>query len=443
MWTDEEKWKQKVESKNISVGVVGGGYVGLGIATLFARNGFIVTVYDIDRKKVELLKHGKNYILDENWLNSTVKESVKKGRLKASVDVKAAATNDVIFIDVPSTTGKNFDPTSEFIVDICEKIGNKIKGGVLVIVESTVVLGETENTVKNILEGKSGLRVGRDFGLAFSPERIDPGNKIMKMWNIPKVVGGVDKLSTELTVYLFKKVIDDVVSVSNPRTAEFIKLMELSQRATLIAHIFEMAKIAEEYGIDIKEAIDAAKTKWNFIPMKSSCGVGGYCVTPSVKSIIKTLKHSGMDSKFFETVKDIIEDMPRIVAKKTIECLKNDNKNVKNSKIGILGITYKANIKDHRASVVKDVVKTLRSFGIKRIIAYDPLCNQNNVDWVELTDLNEIYNCNYVIICVDHDEFRGKEFKEKLIKEAKKRNFKIIDPANIFDAKIGKYPCIL
>ncbi len=432
MWTNEKEWKRKADAREIKIGVMGGGYVGLNLSGVLVKNGFHVTVYDIDENKVKLLNERKNYIIDEEWLNQTIEKAVEEGLLKASTEVHDATNNDVIFIDVPTAKGENYNPTPEFIINVSETIGKTLKKGTLVIVESSVIVGYTEDIIKPILEKKSGLKAGEDFGLVFSPERVDPGNKKNMIWNTPKIVGGVDKISAELAKYLLNKAIEEVFVVSNPRTAELVKLMELSQRATLIAHFFEMIKIAEAYGIDINEAAEAANTKWNFMTVYPSCGVGGYCVTPSVKSLVNALDAKSLDSGFLKSTINVMDEIPSRLAKKVLSKLENAGKNIKNCKIGIIGITYKPNIKDSRASKVKDFVNELKKNGAEKIVAYDPIC-EDGVKWVDvIKNLDDILDSECFVIAVAHEEFKRDDFKTKLLEAVNKNNAIILDVRNIF-----------
>jgi UDP-N-acetyl-D-glucosamine dehydrogenase len=424
------KWKTLVDGKKIIIGVIGGGVVGLSVASLFAKNGFKVVVYDIDKDKVERINRGENHIPDEEWMDSEIKKCVDAGRLNASSDVGNATVNDVIFIDVPTTKGENFEPTSEFIIDVCKTIGKTLRKDTLIILESTVILGETENQIRKILENESGLICGKDFGLVFSPERLNPGDKKNTIWNIPKVVGGIDETSGELASYLYGKVITTVIPVTNPRTAEFVKLMELSQRAALLAHIFEMRELAEKYRINMEEAINAARTKWNFIPVNPSCGVGGYCVKPAVKSLIKAAKSVSSECNLLDIVNDVIENMPIKIARDVAERLKDRGKEIKNSKIGIIGITYKEGISDPKASAVETLVKELTRMGAPDIVAYDPK-SKNNVNWVNLTgNLEDVFDADCVIICTKHDEFKTDSFRKRILDEQQRKNFILVDSKN-------------
>lgn len=431
-----QEFKNKIDSRKIKIAIIGGGYVGINLAAIFVRNKFHVTVYDIDSEKIKKLKSGINYIQDEDWIEPIIRTAAKNGLLNASENIENAAENDVILVVVPTAKGKTFEPTDEFIKATCQTIGKKLKPNTLVIVESTVGLGHTENLVKNILEKESNLKAGKDFYLAFSPERIDPGNKVLTIDKISKIVSGIDKTSCDLACYIYSKVVSQVVPVSNCRTAEFVKLMELSQRDALIAHVNELSSLAEKYNIDIEEAIEAAATKWNFVKVKPTIGVGGYCVPPATKSLINSAESSKVNCDLLKAIRKVNDGMSINVAKKVLNTLKNKS----NSHVGILGITYKANSTDPRASPVEALINELKKNGINNFIAFDPKCNA--IDWIKITkNLDDIFNSDCIVIGTDHNEFKKKDFKDRLLAEAKKRNIKIIDGRNIFKGE--KHPNVI
>jgi UDP-N-acetyl-D-glucosamine dehydrogenase len=422
-----EKFKEKIDKKEVKIGIVGGGYVGLNIAALFAKNNFSVTVYDIDQRKIRKLNLGENYILDEKWLTPIIKKTVKEGYLKGSFKVEECVENNVIMLDLPTVKSDYLTPSTEIIENVCNVIGQYLQKNTLIILESTVPPGTTENVVKKILEEKSKLQCGKDFWLAFSPERIDPGNETYTLENIPKIVSGINQESLELAYHLYSKIIKHVIPVSNCTTAEFVKLMELTQRATLIAHVFELARLAEKLGINIKEALNAAKTKWNFIYVEPTCGVGGYCVHPAVKTLIKSFKLKGVEPKVLKIVDEIIEEMPYYIMTK----IKELEKKRKIKKLGFLGITYKPNVKDTRASPVEKIIKILQENGEHEFIGYDP--TPQKPKWIKMTDkLEGLFECDCIIIGCDHDEFKEDKFKKIFLEKVKEKNIPIIDGRNLF-----------
>lgn len=428
MWTEKEKFKKKATSRVLKISVIGLGYVGLNIACLFAKNGFTVYGFDIDPAKIDKLKRGVNPIPEEKWLTSVIKEFVES-KLIFSTQVKnAVITGDVIFIAVPVPV-RNGKPFYEHILTAIDSISDKAVKEKLVILESTVPPGTTEKLIRPFLEERSNLRAGKDFGLVFSPERIDPGNRNRRIWNIPKVVGGIDPFSTELAFFLYSRVIEKVLPVSNPRTAELVKIMENTQRDVNLALTNLFAKSADRLGVDVEEALDAAGTKWNFVRLKPGCGVGGECIGDVSYMASNSMKKNGIDSTFINEARKINEFMPQYAVNKAVTALKSKGKEIRFCKVAILGLAYKKDSSSIKNSPSLAIIKILTALGAK-ILAYDPFIDYYHGVQCSKSVADAIKNCDCVIIATDHSQFKDLEFNKDLV---------VIDGRNILPKKNNYY----
>ncbi|MEK6559782.1 MAG: nucleotide sugar dehydrogenase, partial [Planctomycetota bacterium] len=271
-----DKLLEKIKTKKAKIGVVGLGYVGLPLALEFVRSGYCVTGIDKSKERVESLKKGKSYVIDVG--DEEIALSVKKGLFRVTDDASALSNLDAVSICVPTPLTKTKDPDVSYIISVGQEIKNYMHKGQLFILESTTYPGTTEELVQPMLE-EGGLKAGKDFYLAFSPERIDPGNKHYSVKNIPKVVGGVTRQCTELAHCLYSQIIETIVPVSSPKVAETVKLLENTFRNVNIALVNEIAIMAQRLGIDVWEVIDAAKTKpFGFMPFYPGPGLGGHCI---------------------------------------------------------------------------------------------------------------------------------------------------------------------
>lgn len=428
MWIEKEKFKKKITSRALKISVIGLGYVGLNIACLFAKNGFTVYGFDIDPAKIRKLKRGVNSIPEEKWLTSVIKEFVDS-KLIFSTQVKnAVIAGDAIFIAVP-TPIRNREPFYEYILSAIDSISDKRLKEKLVILESTVPPGTTEKLVRPFLEEKSNLRAGEDFGLVFSPERIDPGNKSRRIWNIPKVVGGIDPLATELACFLYSQVIERVIPVSNPRTAELVKIMENTQRDVNLALTNLFAKSADKLGVDVEEVLNAAGTKWNFVRLKPGCGVGGECIGDVSYMASNSMKKTGIDSTFIKEARKINESMPQYTVNKAVAALKSRGKDIRSCKVAILGLAYKKDSSSIKNSPSLGMIKILTTLGAK-ILAYDPFIKYYQGVQCSKSVADAIKGCDCVIIATDHSQFTDLEFDKDLV---------VIDGRNILSKKNNYY----
>ena len=353
-----------INDKTAAVGVVGLGYVGLPLAVAIGKAGYETTGIDIQPRKVELVNEGRSYISDVD--SSDLKDVVKSGALNAACSFESVRNLDCIIICVPTPLDDHFQPDISFIVDASAEIARHLHEGMLIILESTTWPGTTEEVVKPILES-TGLECGKDFYLAFSPERVDPGNKIYKTKNTPKVVGGVTPDCTEVAAALYENVLDSgIFRVSSPKTAEMEKILENTFRNVNIALVNEMAIICDKMGIDIWEVIEAAKTKpYGFMPFYPGAGAGGHCIGVDPFYLTWKTREFGYHTKLIETAGEINNYMPEFVLERTMRILNRFGKSLNGSEILILGAAYKQDINDTRESPALKVMDLLVRHGAR------------------------------------------------------------------------------
>ena len=348
--------KQKILRKEAVIAIIGLGYVGLPLAVEFAQKGFRVIGIDTNEQKIKKIKQGISYVLDIS--SATLKPLLKKGLLKCYSDYRLEKI-DITIIAVPTPLSKSREPDISFILKAVREISRYIKKGGLVILESTTYPSTTRGIILPLLE-KSGLKGDKDFLLAFSPERVDPGNKKYKTKNIPKIVGGVNKESTKIAELLYKQIITKVVPVSSSEVAEMTKIWENTFRAVNIGLANEMARICNKLGIDVWEVIAAAKTKpFGFLPFYPGPGIGGHCLPVDPLYLSYKAKLEGIETRFIRLADEINLAMPVYTIERVKEILKKRKKTLRGSKISILGITYKKDIADIRESPAIEIIKIL------------------------------------------------------------------------------------
>jgi UDP-N-acetyl-D-glucosamine dehydrogenase len=353
--------RDRLTSRSARVGVVGLGYVGLPLAVEFARAGFVTTGIDLDSRKVDAVNQGTSYIPDVE--TAEVARLVAGQRLRASTDFSVVAELDTINICVPTPLRKTKDPDMSFIVSAVEKIAAHLRPGMLVILESTTYPGTTEELVRPMLEA-GGLKAGTDFFLAFSPERVDPGNPTFNTHNVPKVVGGVGAESTELASLLYGAAIETIVPVSSPQAAEMVKLLENTFRMVNIGLVNEIALMCDRLGLDVWEVVNAAATKpFGFMPFYPGPGLGGHCIPIDPFYLSWKAKQTGFDPRFIELAGQINGGMPHFVVDKIADALNRHRKSVNGAAILILGLAYKRDIDDMRESPSLDVMAMLHERG--------------------------------------------------------------------------------
>lgn len=343
------------------VAVIGLGYVGLPLCVEFARGGLEVVGIDIDESKVAAVNGGTSYVLDVP--GATVAELVASNALRATTDFDALETVDAICICVPTPLRKSMDPDISFIVGAVEAIAPRLQKGMLVVLESTTYPGTTEELVLPRLS-ETGLVVGRDFFLAFSPERVDPANQQYTTRNTPKVIGGVTPECTQKAIQLYRHAVDTVVPVKSARAAEMVKLLENTFRAINIGMVNELAIMCDRLGVDVWEVIDAAKTKpFGFMPFYPGPGLGGHCIPIDPLYLSWKLKTIDYTARFIELASAINSSMPEYVVSRIHNALDSCKKSINGSRILLLGIAYKADVSDTRESPALDILGLLRKRG--------------------------------------------------------------------------------
>jgi UDP-N-acetyl-D-glucosamine dehydrogenase len=358
-----DRLRERLTARTARVGVVGLGYVGLPLSVEFARAGFDTTGIDLDQRKVDAVTHGTSYIPDVP--TEEVSRLVNDRRLRATADFSCVAELDTINICVPTPLRKTKDPDMSYIVSAVEQIAKHLHPGMLIILESTTYPGTTEELVQPMLEA-GGLKAGVDFFLAFSPERVDPGNPTFNTHNVPKVVGGVGPESTELASMLYGAAIETIVPVSSPQAAEMVKLLENTFRMVNIALVNEIALMCDRLGLDVWEVVEAAATKpFGFMPFYPGPGLGGHCIPIDPFYLSWKAKQTGFDPRFIELAGQVNGGMPHFVVDKITDALNRHEKSVNGSSVLVLGIAYKRDIDDMRESPSLDVMALLHQKGAK------------------------------------------------------------------------------
>lgn len=393
---------EKLQNKTARVGVVGLGYVGLPLAVEFAHAGFHVTGLDVDHRKIDKLNAGESYIQDIS--TSVLKPLVDAGLLDATSDFSSIRDLDTINICVPTPLSKAKDPDMTFVNSAVQSIAENFGPGKLVILESTTYPGTTEELVLPKLE-VGGLKVGEDFFLCFSPERVDPGNTQFQTRNIPKVVGGHTDACTEVGAAFYGYALDHVVPVSGTKVAEMVKLLENTFRMINIGLVNEMAIMCGRMGINVWEVIDAAATKpFGFMPFYPGPGLGGHCIPIDPFYLSWKSKQSGIEARFIELAGYINGQMPHFVVDKIQNALNDHAKPLKGSKVHILGMAYKKNIDDVRESPGLDIMHLLMQRGAT--VSYsDPFIPSLKIDEHRLENQDMLSSCaaaDCVVVVTDH-----------------------------------------
>jgi UDP-N-acetyl-D-glucosamine dehydrogenase len=398
----------KIRARTARVGIVGLGYVGLPLAVEFAKAGFTVTGIDVSEAKTRSVNAGKSYVGD--IATATLGPLVSAGKLSATTDFSAVAELDTINICVPTPLRKTKDPDMSFIVSSCQEIAQYFRPGTLVILESTTYPGTTDEVVLPMLT-KTGLEVGRDFFLCFSPERVDPGNPKYQTVNIPKVVGGCTAACTEMGRLFYSQALQTVVPVSGTQVAEMVKLLENTFRMINIGLVNEIALMCDRMGINVWEVIDAAATKpFGFMPFYPGPGLGGHCIPIDPFYLSWKTKQAGIEARFIELAGYINGQMPHFVVEKVQSALNDAGKPVKGSKIHVMGVAYKRDIEDVRESPALDVMLLLQRRG--GLVTYsDPHVPAIHVGGFDLKAAPEstASDADCVVIVTDHSAFDYKK----------------------------------
>ena len=394
--------KEKITNRQARVGVVGLGYVGLPLAVEFAAEGFSVTGIEISESKVQQINAGESYVQDVP--GSEVARLVGEGKLRATTDFTAVAELDTVNICVPTPLRKTKDPDMSYVSDACEAMRDHLHPGMLIILESTTYPGTTDEFVMPMLERKD-LQVGRDFFLCFSPERVDPGNPKYQTKNIPKVVGGVTPMCTEIGALFYEQPLDTVVPVSSTKVAEMVKLLENTFRMINIGLVNEMALMCERIDVNVWEVIDAAATKpFGFMPFYPGPGLGGHCIPIDPFYLSWKTKQAGIEARFIELAGHINGQMPLFVIEKIQNALNDQTKPVRGSHVHILGVAYKRDIDDVRESPALDIALLLMKRGAK-VTYSDPYVPEIRLDDDSLTAIpldKALSTADCVVILTDH-----------------------------------------
>jgi len=393
---------EKISNKTARVGIIGLGYVGLPLAVEFAKAGFSVTGIDLIEPKVDRINAGDSYIQDVS--PADVANLVAAGKLRATTDFSVVAELDTINICVPTPLRKTKDPDMSFIVSACQEIAKFVHPGLLAILESTTYPGTTDELVLPMLSS-TGLKVGQDFFLCFSPERVDPGNPKFQTRNIPKVVGGVTPACTELGALFYAQALENVVPVSSTQVAEMVKLLENTFRMINIGLVNELAMMCERMSINIWEVIDAAATKpFGFMPFYPGPGLGGHCIPIDPFYLSWKSKQAGIEARFIELAGYINGQMPHFVVEKVQNALNDRGKAVKGSHVHILGVAHKRDINDVRESPALDIIHLLQRRGA-RVTFSDPHVSSIRIEDGVLTSteaLEAVAQADATVIVTDH-----------------------------------------
>jgi UDP-N-acetyl-D-glucosamine dehydrogenase len=398
-----EDLRGRIDSREARIGVIGLGYVGLPLAVELGNAGFSVVGFDVDAMKVRTINEGRSYIGDVD--SSSVAALREQGRLEATADFTMLADVDVINICVPTPLRKTRDPDVSFIASAVEEIRNHLHEGQLIILGSTTYPGTTHEFVIPLLEDV-GLEIGKDFSLAFAPERIDPANTTFKVKQVPKVVGGETALCTELACRVFATVFDTIVPVSSTQAAEMVKLLENTFRAINIGLANEIALMCEKLDLDVWEVIDAAATKpYGFMKFTPGPGLGGHCIPVDPAYLSWKMKSLNFPARFIELATEVNGGMPDHVVDRIAEMLNEDRLAVNGSEILILGIAYKSNVDDMRESPALDIIASLRQRGAA-IRYHDPFVAEceiagESMKSVDLTD-DALKKSDLVVVLTDH-----------------------------------------
>jgi UDP-N-acetyl-D-glucosamine dehydrogenase len=399
-----EVLRRKIENRQALAGVVGLGYVGLPLAVELAHAGFNVVGIDVLDSKVEAINRGESYVQDVP--TEVLKPLVQGGKIRATTDFAVVAELDTINIAVPTPLRKTKDPDMSYIVRSCEEIAKHFRAGLLLILESTTYPGTTDELMLPMFEA-GGLKVGQDFFLCFSPERVDPGNPKFQTKNIPKVVGGITAKCTEIGALFYGQALEHVVPVSSTRVAEMVKLLENTFRMINIGLANEIAMMCDRMNINVWEVIEAAATKpFGFMPFYPGPGLGGHCIPIDPFYLSWKTKQAGIEARFIELAGYINGQMPHFVVDKIQNALNEHSKPLKGSRVHVMGVAYKRDIDDVRESPALDIIHLLTKHGAK--VSYsDPYVPRINTDGIEMkaSPHTEAATADCVVIVTDHKGF--------------------------------------
>lgn len=436
-----EQISQKLKEGKIKIAIFGLGRIGLPAAAIFAEKGITVYGVDIQKSVIESIKT-RNLHIDEPNLDDLVNKVIQSNHFFVTTDFQDVMKKvDVIIICVPTPVRLDKVPDYSKIIEICENVLQYLKKDDLIIVESTVSPETVENLIIPIIKKNTKLIAGKDYGIACCPERSNPGSILSNFKNMPRVIGGYTKKSTEISVAIYKFVIDaDIIQVSNEKTACAVKLTENIFRDVNIALINELAILYEKLGLDIIEIIEAASSKWNFQPHFPGAGVGGPCLPSNPYYLIQEAIKVGYVPHLIRMAREINDRMPHHIVELTLEGLNQAGKSVKNAKIAILGATYKPHLHDFQLSPVVPIIQSLTDLGAQ-ISIYDPFIQSKDISQMDFLSEsnsessieNAVKNSDCIIIITAHQQFKQLTIKE--LKQYTAKFLVIIDGRNIFNPK--------
>jgi UDP-N-acetyl-D-glucosamine dehydrogenase len=405
--TYKEQLLSRLTDRTAQIAIIGLGYVGLPLAVAFAEAGFSVIGLDVSVEKVDLLNGGQSYIPDIP--TAQLAPLVRNGKLRATTSYDDLRNIDAVSICVPTPLRKTKDPDMSYVISASDSVAQICHAGMLVVLESTTYPGTTDEIlIPRLTRGE--LKVGEDIFIAFSPERIDPGNKNYGVRNTPKVIGGATPACQEITCLYYGTIADQVVPVSSPMAAEMVKLLENTFRAVNIGLVNEMALMCNRLNVDVWEVIRAASSKpFGFMPFYPGPGIGGHCIPIDPLYLSWKLKTLNYTARFIEMASEINTSMPLYVVNRIVEALNDDAKSVRNSKIAVLGVAYKRDVDDLRESPALDIIQLLQEKGAE-VSYHDPYvpsmrleyervlhCTELTSDWLRAADC--------VVIVTDHTVF--------------------------------------
>lgn len=425
---------KKINNKEAVIGVIGLGYVGLPLAIEFANEGYKVIGIDLLQSKVDSLKQGKSYIIDVK--DELIKSNIDAGRFIPTTDFSKIREVDAVSIAVPTPLQKSKDPDISYITSAMNSMKDFIHEDMIIVLESTTYPGTTRELIANRIS-EWGFAVGKDVFVAFSPERVDPGNPVYNTKNTPKVVGGMTAEDTDIAAALYGKVLETIVKVGTPEEAEMVKLLENTFRAVNIGLVNELAIMCHRMGIDMWNVIEAAKTKpFGFMPFYPGPGIGGHCIPLDPMYLSWKAKMYDYYNRFIELASDVNSNMPRFVLGKIAEILNKRKKSINGSKVLLMGMAYKKDIDDLRESPSLEVYRLLKADGAD-VVFTDPMTDEfidnsgNKVKGIKVDDSN-IKSFDVVILLTNHSGFDYKWYAENANVIFDTRNgFKGIENDNI------------
>jgi UDP-N-acetyl-D-glucosamine dehydrogenase len=427
-----EALSARLRSRDFTVGVVGLGYVGLPLSVEIARSGLRVIGFDVDAEVVEGINASKSHIDDVT--HEELGGAVGEGRLQATTDMARLAECDAISISVPTPLSKTQDPDVSYVIAASEAVAAALRPGQLVVLESTTYPGMTREVLLPVLE-RTGLKVGEDFFLCFSPERVDPGNEVWKTKNTPKVIGGVTDACRDVGVAVYDHFIDTMIPVSSTEAAEMVKILENTFRAVNIAMVNEVALIADRLGVDVWEVIEAAATKpFGFMKFTPGPGLGGHCIPVDPHYLAWKMRTLDYRTRFIDLASEINAEMPRFVVDKVRAALNASRKSVNGARVLVLGVAYKRDVNDVRESPALDVIRLLAADGAE-VEYHDPFVPEVAEDGsrmcsVPLTE-SALTDSDAVVIVTDHSDVDYERILElaKVVVDARHVTAPLLDAA--------------